>query len=329
MKEAYYFSHDSNARHDPKILAMRSVFGAKGYGWYWIIIEMMREEQNYMIKKSKYLWNILSMQLGCEIDEAEEFVLACIQEFELFVDDNEYIWSSSLLRRMEVKESKQTARKNRAQKAAKARWNSSQNKQNNHQKSSSIAEKDMLSMHEHSTSNIPENANVMLEHCLDMPKKEKEIKVKESKVNKNKEEKDSMLPTKVSNDDQSDVVSIAETDKEAQAYKQQCLDLAKLLRDKILERNPSFKLPADKELGKWAKSIDYMIRLDKRDPEQIRQIILFSQWNHFWKKNIRSTAKLRIQFDRLVDEKSDYDQKRASPSGRYNNSKIPIGRVSL
>lgn len=154
-------------------------------------------------------------------------------------------------------------------------------------------------------------------------------KVKESKVNKSKEEKDSMLPTKVSNDSQSDVVSIADTDKEAQAYKQQCLDLAKLLRDKILERNPSFKLPADKELGKWAKSIDYMIRLDKRDPEQIRQIILFSQWNHFWKKNIRSTAKLRIQFDRLVDEKSDYEQKRASPSSRYNNSKIPIGRVSL
>ncbi len=31
-KDAYYFPHDCNARNDPKILALRSVFGAEGYG---------------------------------------------------------------------------------------------------------------------------------------------------------------------------------------------------------------------------------------------------------------------------------------------------------
>ena len=31
-KDAYFFSHDCNARNDPKILALRSVYGAEGYG---------------------------------------------------------------------------------------------------------------------------------------------------------------------------------------------------------------------------------------------------------------------------------------------------------
>lgn len=35
-KDAYFFSHDCNARNDPKILALRSVYGAEGYGVYFI-----------------------------------------------------------------------------------------------------------------------------------------------------------------------------------------------------------------------------------------------------------------------------------------------------
>lgn len=31
-KDAYFFAHDCNARNDPKILALRSVYGAEGYG---------------------------------------------------------------------------------------------------------------------------------------------------------------------------------------------------------------------------------------------------------------------------------------------------------
>ena len=31
-KDAYFFSHDCNARNDPKILALRSVYGARGTG---------------------------------------------------------------------------------------------------------------------------------------------------------------------------------------------------------------------------------------------------------------------------------------------------------
>jgi len=45
-KDAYYFSHDSNARHDPNICEMRLNYGMEGYGLYWVMIEMMREQEN-------------------------------------------------------------------------------------------------------------------------------------------------------------------------------------------------------------------------------------------------------------------------------------------
>jgi len=38
-KEAYYFSLDSNARDDPKILQLRMEMGWEGYGLFWAIIE--------------------------------------------------------------------------------------------------------------------------------------------------------------------------------------------------------------------------------------------------------------------------------------------------
>jgi hypothetical protein len=43
MKDAYYFSHDTNARNDPKIAAMRQSYGVEGYGLYWIVVEMLAE----------------------------------------------------------------------------------------------------------------------------------------------------------------------------------------------------------------------------------------------------------------------------------------------
>lgn len=46
-KDAYYFSHDSNARHDPKIGAVRSNYGWAGYGLYWAVIEVLRDQPDY------------------------------------------------------------------------------------------------------------------------------------------------------------------------------------------------------------------------------------------------------------------------------------------
>ncbi|MFC7561426.1 DUF4373 domain-containing protein [Paenibacillus farraposensis] len=104
MKEAYYFSHDSNARNDKKILDMLSVYGAEGYGWYWMLVEMMRDDSDYKLDmQSKYSFNAFALQLYADSTKIQSFIMDCINEFGLFESDGAFFWSNSLLRRMEKK----------------------------------------------------------------------------------------------------------------------------------------------------------------------------------------------------------------------------------
>ena len=51
-KETYFFSHDFNARNDPKLVAVQQKYGLEGLGAYWCIIENLYE-QNGMLEVSK------------------------------------------------------------------------------------------------------------------------------------------------------------------------------------------------------------------------------------------------------------------------------------
>ncbi|MBA2943189.1 DUF4373 domain-containing protein [Paenibacillus sp. CGMCC 1.16610] len=118
-KSVSYFSHDSNARQDPKISEMRSVYGAQGYGWYWILIELMREQKDYKLQlSSKYAFNAFASQMGCDSDTAKQFIDDCVREFHLFESDDHSFWSNSLLQRMLEMEEKSV----KAKKSAEARW---------------------------------------------------------------------------------------------------------------------------------------------------------------------------------------------------------------
>ncbi len=172
MKEAYYFSHDSNARHDPKITAMRSVYGPEGYGWYWMLVEMMRESEGYRLDmQGKYTWNAFASQLQTDSIRIAEFVQDCISEFELFESDGEHFWSASLNRRMELRDQKSEVRR----KAAKARWDKEK-------KGSTVESDNATGMHLHSNS----TANAM---------QGKESKRNKSKGKENKEEDISQSPS--------------------------------------------------------------------------------------------------------------------------------------
>ena len=44
MKDVGYFSHDSNAHRDYKMVKLRTKLGWGGYGLFWAIIENLRNE---------------------------------------------------------------------------------------------------------------------------------------------------------------------------------------------------------------------------------------------------------------------------------------------
>jgi hypothetical protein len=104
MKDAYFFSHDSNARHDPRILELRAAYGAQGYGWYWMIVEILRDQATYKIKVKDSIWGALALDLNADKNELKQFITDCIDQFELLSSDGNYIWSNSLIRRMAKRE---------------------------------------------------------------------------------------------------------------------------------------------------------------------------------------------------------------------------------
>ncbi len=98
-KDTYYFSHDSNASNDSKILMMRSKYGFEGYGLYWSLIEIMRQQSNYKINL-KHIDGI-ALTLPYDRDKLIEFIEYCSNDpIRLFSKKSGYLFSNSLIRRM-------------------------------------------------------------------------------------------------------------------------------------------------------------------------------------------------------------------------------------
>ena len=101
MKKTNYFSHDSNARNDEKILAVRMRLGAEGYGIYFMIIERLRDSVDYMSVKD---YNNIAFDLRVSAEK----VKAVIEDFGLFTftEDGKRFYSESFLQRMKIKDEK-------------------------------------------------------------------------------------------------------------------------------------------------------------------------------------------------------------------------------
>jgi len=103
-KDAYYFSHDCNARNDVKILKLRRILGTGGYGLFWMLIEVLRESKNYKLPLSSI------KELSFDFRESEELILSVVKDFNLFtIDDDYFFFSESLNRRMSSLDSRKKA----------------------------------------------------------------------------------------------------------------------------------------------------------------------------------------------------------------------------
>jgi hypothetical protein len=104
-------------------------------------------------------------------------------------------------------------------------------------------------------------------------------------------------PDNINNNEKNDKKIIKSTT-EKNKFSQDSIEfiLSMELFSLIKNNNPGAKEP---NLQTWAKNIDLMLKLDNRTTEGIRQMIIFSQNNDFWKGNILSTGKLREKYDQL------------------------------
>ncbi|MBT9164561.1 MAG: hypothetical protein DDT23_00562 [candidate division WS2 bacterium] len=268
MKDnAYYFPHDYNARNDPKILQLRLRLGNEGYGIYWQLIEILHE-QGGKIQLDEI--EGVAFSLNVELEKLNN-IITILYQLKLLNKDDNSIWNDRVLNNLKERKEKRLARSRAGKKGMTTRWKY-QCYNNVMKKDNNVITKDD---DEHNNV-ITKDDDVITKYNKGKESKGKKSKGKESKEEEEEEEvkeiKTSFVPTQIE------------------------FGLSKLLLDKIIERKPDYKKP---DLQKWARHIDLMIRIDKRDPEKIRQIIEWCQADDFWQNVILSTEKLRKQYDKI------------------------------
>ena len=96
-KDKFYFQHDSNSHNDLKILSLRNTMGWAGYGLYWAILEILRDQENYKIPSQAQA----TLKLALSLDQAtlDDFISNCLT-IGLLVEKDGFLYSESFLRRM-------------------------------------------------------------------------------------------------------------------------------------------------------------------------------------------------------------------------------------
>lgn len=81
-------------------------------------------------------------------------------------------------------------------------------------------------------------------------------------------------------------------------YTPEDMRLARLLFDLVKDENPAWYVKPNWD--KWADHIRLIREKDNRTTEQIEFVIRWVHNDPFWKQNILSPEKLRIQFNSLI-----------------------------
>lgn len=164
-KETFYFSHDSNARNDIKIKAMRKTYGLEGYGMYWLIIETLREEVEHKLPIKEYVFDGIATDAGLDAQFIQKYIDDCINKFELFQSDGEYFWSRSLMERMEKMHNIREKRKAAARASVQKR----------------------LTNDDDNNTNAQQMLNKCSTNAQQMLSKTQQNKINENKINENKD----------------------------------------------------------------------------------------------------------------------------------------------
>lgn len=95
QKDAYYFPHDSNARDDPKCSILIEQLGLEGYGIFWVLVEILRDQPSY-----RYPLALIPV-IARKYNSTTEKVRVVVGNYGLFQIDDDQFFSLSLNRRME------------------------------------------------------------------------------------------------------------------------------------------------------------------------------------------------------------------------------------
>ena len=117
MCKKTYFNHDSNARNNEKIVALRIRYGAEGYGVYFMLIEMLQAAPGCTLEKDY-------KALAFDLRVSARRIKSIVEDFGLFTptDGGKKFYSERLIRHVNEAEENERKRSEAAQYAASIRW---------------------------------------------------------------------------------------------------------------------------------------------------------------------------------------------------------------
>lgn len=104
-----------------------------------------------------------------------------------------------------------------------------------------------------------------------------------------------------------------------------CVDY---LIQSILNDLPHQKVPrTDPERKKWARHIERMQRIDDLSQEQIRDTLIWTMQDGFWRTNIRSTGKFREKFQTLYLQSRRNDGKKNNAFNDFTQNEYDFDKL--
>lgn len=90
-KDTFYFPHDYNARNDDKTVELIEDYGSVAYGEYWIIAEILHEEEESKIELTDRFYRIRSKAARMDIETYKKFIDECCSKYQLMINENGFL----------------------------------------------------------------------------------------------------------------------------------------------------------------------------------------------------------------------------------------------
>lgn len=280
-KETFYFTHDYNARTDPKIKKLIAKHGYTGYGIFWSLVEDLYNNENCLPAQ----FDTISFDLRC----TEDLVRSVISDFGLFIVVGDSFGSLSVQKRLDDRADKSK----KARDSAMRRWAKQTMPEIDFTAPEVVAK--TKEIHAESMPTQCERIENECDRNAIKEKKEKEIKVNYKKL---------LLSE----------IKISDTPEINSDYLEVAKSFHGLFKNNLIEAGATL-INIEKAKGTWIDDIRMIIETDKYTIEDLRAVYQLLQKNEFWKKNILSTSKLREKMDNLKLEIKNGTNKSVSKEG--------------
>jgi hypothetical protein len=92
-QDTLYFPHDYNPIEDSGLRLLVKKHGAKGYGTFWRIIELLHQNADHKLRFIQPVYEQIADNLLIESEFVEKLIYECIETYFLFEADGEMFWS--------------------------------------------------------------------------------------------------------------------------------------------------------------------------------------------------------------------------------------------